>query len=100
MDVSQQEFIMERITTILRSSFPWLNSSIQINSDSRFVEDLRLDSINLVTLQVAVEDMFQFRYDPAAEDFAVVFSSVGSMVLSVDCQLKLRATGSRRSGNE
>lgn len=80
--------IVEKIQQILRSNFSWITGDVELTTETRFIEDLRLDSINLVTLQVAVEDEFNLRFDPGVVDLAVVFSSVGEMARFIGGELR------------
>lgn len=41
--------------------------------------DLSLDSLAMTTLQVAIEDAFDLRFDPLQTDLAGVFETVGSL---------------------
>jgi acyl carrier protein len=51
----------------------------KINSDDSLRDDLKLDSINLVNLQVEIEDCFNIRFNPLEADLALIFKTVGSL---------------------
>lgn len=59
----------------------------QLNEEDRLVEDLKLDSINLVNLQVMVEDEFDIRFNPIEDNLADVFETVGSLLDYMESKL-------------
>lgn len=66
------------IKNILEDNFEWIQ--VEIHLDHRLREDLSLDSIAMVNLQVAIEDKFDFRFDPTEMDLVNIFESVNSLV--------------------
>ena len=59
----------------------------KLNEEDRLVEDLKLDSINLVNLQVMVEDEFDIRFNPIEDNLADVFETVGSLLDYMESKL-------------
>jgi acyl carrier protein len=59
--------------------------------DARLREDLGLDSLHLVTLQVAVEDHYDIAFDPTDEHLADAFTTVGGLARYVGDLLRERA---------
>lgn len=55
-------------------------SKDMIHLSDRLREDLRLDSVNIVHLQVEIEDTFDIRFDPGTMDLASIFMTVSSLV--------------------
>lgn len=68
----------EEIITLLCDLFSF--DSCNLSLENRLRDDLYLDSINMVCLQVALEDKFQFRFDPNVDNFFEIFYTVGSLV--------------------
>ena len=64
---------MEKLTDIFQELF-------EINFNDSLRDDLKLDSINLVNLQVAIEDSFDIRFNPLESDLALIFKTVGSLL--------------------
>lgn len=58
----------------------------ELNEDQRLVEDLRLDSIQLLTLATAVEDHFLIRLD---EDEEQSIATVGDLIDLVERKTKI-----------
>ncbi len=52
----------------------------KIDRCSNLRTDLKLDSINLVNLQVELEDAFDIQFNPLETDLAAVFESVDSII--------------------
>ncbi len=69
---------MEKLTDIFQELFEINISEINFNDSLR--DDLKLDSINLVNLQVAIEDSFDIRFNPLESDLALIFKTVGSLL--------------------
>lgn len=68
----------EKLTGIFQNLF-----GIDINKislDDRLRDDLKLDSINLVNLQVEIEDCFNIRFNPLETDLAFIFKTVDSLL--------------------
>jgi acyl carrier protein len=66
------------IVELLSELFSWIDSSA-VDDDTRFREDLGLDSLHLVELQVSVEDRLQVRFDPLDDTFVEAFETVGGL---------------------
>lgn len=47
--------------------------------DCRLEYDLCIDSLEMASLQIAVEDAFHFEFDPMNDDFEKCFYSFGSL---------------------
>ena len=73
--------ILSGIGEVLRQHLGWEGA---LSMDTRLVEDLRLDSIRLLTLAVEVENRFRVRL--GEEDEAGI-ETVGDLVLAVRSKL-------------
>ena len=51
----------------------------EVHLESRLREDLGMDSLNLVLLQVELESVFGFTFDPLDDDFRKIFQTAGSV---------------------
>lgn len=60
----------------------------QLEEEARLVEDLKLDSINLVNLQVMVEDEFDIRFNPIEDNLSDVFETVKSLLDYIETKLE------------
>lgn len=78
--VSEQE-ILEGIAAVARQH---LEYSGDIGPDMRLIEDLRLDSLRLLTLAVEVENRFRVRLDPEEE---AAIETVGDLARTVAAKL-------------
>ena len=56
------------------------SSELEISPESRLQEDLSFDSIHILMLQVALEEIFCFRFNPMEDNFRQIFATVGSIV--------------------
>ena len=68
----------EKLTGIFQDLFE-IDIS-KINLDDSLRDDLKLDSINLVNLQVEIEDCFNIRFNPLETDLALIFKTVDSLL--------------------
>lgn len=55
------------------------DSSLKISSESSLREDLKMDSLHLVMLQIALEEEFCFTFDPLEDDFHEILNTVSSL---------------------
>lgn len=55
-----------------------------LDTNNRLKEDLKLDSINLVNLQVEIEDNFNIRFDPINMDLMSIFETIGSLTVFLE----------------
>jgi acyl carrier protein len=53
-----------------------------IQEDTRFVEDLQMDSLHFVRLSMAIEDSFKIERFPIDEDFAI--KTVGQAINQIE----------------
>jgi acyl carrier protein len=53
-----------------------------IQEDTRFVEDLQMDSLHFVRLSMAIEDSFKIERFPIDEDFAI--KTVGQAIEQIE----------------
>lgn len=70
----------QNIYEIIHSIADWLPNDYQVTNGNSLKLDLKFDSLAIVHLQVAIEDEFQFRFDPINTDFLKVFDTVGSLL--------------------
>lgn len=61
-----------------------------LRPEMRLIEDLRLDSLRLLTLAVEVENRFRVRLEPDEE---AAISTVGDLVATVERKLAAAAPG-------
>ncbi|MCA9734093.1 MAG: acyl carrier protein [Deferribacteres bacterium] len=80
----KQNDIFQNVQKILINNFDWLNVTSPIAPEHRLREDLELDSLAMVSLQVAVEDEFDIRFDPVETDLTEVFLTVGSLTKFIE----------------
>lgn len=73
--------VKDQIRAIMASNFDWIGpGALAAAEDStRLRDDLDLDSLHLVSLQVAVEDHFGVAFDPADPQLADAFDSMASL---------------------
>lgn len=71
--------INDRITDVILHIAEWLPDYYQITDNTSFKIDLKFDSLALVHLQVAIEDEFDFRFDPISTNFITVFHNVKNL---------------------
>lgn len=74
-----EQDIRNAIIQIMKSKFDWLANQEFISIDTNLRNDLGFDSIAIVSLQVSLEDEFDFRFDPLSIDFSQVFKSVKTL---------------------
>ena len=55
------------------------NKEQEIRPESRLQEDLLLESIHILMLQVALEEVFYFQFDPMEDNFRQIFATVKSV---------------------
>lgn len=80
---------LQVIRRIMVNEFDWLTDGDCILAEHRLREDLELDSLAMVSLQVAIEDEFEIRFDPVQPDPTVVFHTVGSLAHFLEDHLGL-----------
>ena len=81
--------ILTGIAAVAREHLGWHG---ELAPEMRLVEDLRLDSLRLLTLAIEVEDRFRVALDP--EDEAAIVT-VGDLVAVVGRKLAARAAEAR-----
>jgi acyl carrier protein len=74
-----REGVEDEIRRLIGDRFDWADVGSGPSRDTRLREDLDLDSLHLVTLQVAVEDDFGVAFDPSDEQLADAFTSIGTL---------------------
>ncbi|MEM8959912.1 MAG: acyl carrier protein [Acidobacteriota bacterium] len=73
--------ILDTITTIARENLDYEGT---VTSDKRLVEDLALDSLQLLSLAVAVEDHYRICLD---EDDEAHIDTVGDLVALIEAKI-------------
>lgn len=48
-------------------------------NDTKLADDLQMDSFDIVTLQVALEEMFEFEFNPLEDDFVGIFENIENL---------------------
>lgn len=48
-------------------------------NNTKLADDLQMDSFDIITLQVALEDMFEFKFNPLEDDFVEIFENIGNL---------------------
>lgn len=69
--------ILQAVFEVAREHLQWQG---EVRPDMRLVEDLRLDSLKLLTLAVAIEDRFRIRLD----DIESELETVGDLVAAIE----------------
>lgn len=78
--------ILQRISICINSA---LESKVDdINMNMSLTEDLKMESIHLITLQVELEDEFGIQFDPLEDDFFMIFQSVASVYETIERKLQ------------
>lgn len=72
------------ISQILRLEFPRFAELGILPLGCALMDDLGLDSVEMVGLQVAIEDQFSLRFDPLVDDLAEIFRTVDSLASYLD----------------
>lgn len=61
-----------------------------LSLDNSLTDDLNMESIHIVTFQVALEDAFQIEFDPLQDDFYEIFRTVSSVYQAVKTKIHER----------
>lgn len=77
-----KQVVLGIVNDITGASFP------QIKEEDNLIENLKLDSINLVNLQVLLEDEFEIRFNPIEDNMTEVFETVHNLVDCIEKKLK------------
>ncbi|HYY09810.1 MAG TPA: phosphopantetheine-binding protein [Kineosporiaceae bacterium] len=78
--VPGQEQVEQEIVALVAAELSWaLPDGPPPGASARLRDDLLLDSLHLVALQVNVEDHFGVAFDPADEELADAFDTIGSL---------------------
>lgn len=80
-----RERILSQLNRIARDELD-RDAAEELHEEQRLVEDLRLDSIQLLTLATAVEDLFLIRLD---EDEEQSIATVGDLIDLVERKTKI-----------
>ena len=56
-------------------------------SEMSLIDDLGMESLQLVTLQVELEDEFDIEFDPLEDDFYEIFQTIGTVYQTVKSKL-------------
>ncbi len=64
------------------------NNVQDIREESNLVKDLRLDSINLVNLQVLIEDEFHIYFNSMDDDMTETLESVHSLIDKIEDKIR------------
>ena len=75
---------LEPLKHLLADIFPRLTQLDTIKAEYRLRDDLEIDSLDMVTLQLAIEEKFDIRFDPIETNLADVFETVGSVAMFLD----------------
>lgn len=78
--------IFQRLSKCIDSA---LESKVDdINMAMSLIEDLKMESIHMITLQVELEDEFGIQFDPLEDDFFIIFQSVASVYEIIERKLQ------------
>lgn len=58
-----------------------------IRGDMSLMDDLGMESLQLVTLQVELEDEFEIEFDPLEDDFYEIFQTVDTIYYTIERKL-------------
>ncbi len=94
MSALSRSEILEGITAVAREH---LSFAGPIRPEMRLIDDLRLDSLRLLTLAVEVENHFRIRLDPDEE---AAIATVGDLIDTVARKLAPRLDGGSAAERE
>lgn len=58
-----------------------------LRGDMSLIDDLNMESLQLVTLQVELEDEFQIEFDPLEDDFYEIFKTINTVYETIERKL-------------
>lgn len=73
--------LTKKLQKVLLTNIPKLAGmdDLLLQDDTMLADDLQMDSFDIVTIQVALEDNFGFEFDPMEDDFDCIFSTMGEL---------------------
>lgn len=77
--MNSYETILGTVVAIVDSEVDRQRVADAVEPHHRLREDLFLDSLNLVTLVVSLEDTFGITFDPLQDDLVVIFTDSSSL---------------------
>ena len=71
----------KRLEKIMTENIPKLKGKEELMGldVTRIADDLQMDSFDIVTLQVVLEDNFGFEFNPLEDDFEEIFQTMGNL---------------------
>lgn len=71
----------KRLEKIMTENIPKLKGKEELMrlDVTRIADDLQMDSFDIVTLQVVLEDNFGFEFNPLEDDFEEIFQTMGNL---------------------
>ena len=71
----------KRLEKIMTENIPKLKGKEELMrlDVTRIADDLQMDSFDIVTLQVVLEDNFGFVFNPLEDDFEEIFQTMGNL---------------------
>lgn len=70
-----------RLQEVMLSNIPKLSGrdALLLQDNTELAADLQMDSFDIVTIQVVLEDEFNFEFNPMEDDFESIFSTMGNL---------------------
>ena len=75
--IEMEKEIFLRVTECIEHACEKSFESISLKSS--LIDDLEMDSLQLVMLQVALEEEFDYTFNPLEDNFRDIFKTVGSV---------------------
>ena len=71
----------EKLLQVMSDTFGKLEGKEALLKEdgTRLADDLQLDSFDLITLQVQLEENFDFEFDPLEDNFVEIFECIGKL---------------------
>ncbi len=73
--------LRNRLEQVMMCNIPKLEGKEELlkQNHTKLADDLQMDSFDIVTLQVALEEMFLFEFNPLEDDFVGIFENMDSL---------------------
>lgn len=80
--------IREDIRKLIGDELDRQDDIMAIDEETHLENDLGMDSLEMVSLQLAIEDAYGFEFNPAEDDFDDCFSTYGALCKCVLNKIK------------
>jgi len=72
--------VLATVIRLVKSEVSPAHAAREVRVEDRLREDLQLDSLQMVTLSISLEDEFGLFFDPLDMDLVEIFATIGSLV--------------------